>query len=100
MDQTGLAYTVEVADIDEKAITAGFPDRSKADPAQLTVAIAKAKAVEIAKKLREPALLITADQVACYNGTIREKPESEEVFIRPIHLAAAAAAAAGFSLSL
>lgn len=102
MDGTGLPYTVATADIDEKAVTAGFSDRSRADPAALTVAIAKAKAEAIMKKLKEEdpgnvqggsahgggqerggrgdgVLLITTDQVAFHLGTIREKPDTEEV---------------------
>jgi len=52
MDTTGVPYKVVVADIDEKAVTAGFPDRSKAAPKLLTLAIARAKAEAIVKKLQ------------------------------------------------
>ena len=67
-DHTAIKYTLMTADIDERAITAGFPcvyllidavneltfvcrDRSAADPAVLTLAIAKAKADAILPKI-------------------------------------------------
>ena len=60
-----------VADIDEKAIRFD-------DPKKLTMALALAKAEALRPKIKEPALLITADQVVLWNGEILEKPESPE----------------------
>jgi len=39
--------------------------------------LAKAKAEALRPKIKEPALLITADQVVLWNGEILEKPESK-----------------------
>eukprot|EP00455_Lapot_gusevi_P021893 TRINITY_DN2285_c0_g1_i4.p1 TRINITY_DN2285_c0_g1~~TRINITY_DN2285_c0_g1_i4.p1 ORF type:complete len:211 (-),score=49.60 TRINITY_DN2285_c0_g1_i4:85-633(-) len=74
-------FTIKCADIDEKKVNAGFQDRSRADPQLLTLAIAQAKAEKILSELPddEPeSLLITSDQVAFFDGIIREKPESPE----------------------
>ena len=89
MDELKVEYTVKTADIDEKAVTAGFSDRKVADPSQLTLAVANAKADAILKKMVEEDglenemksngyLLITCDQVVQYQGEIREKPVDEE----------------------
>ena len=59
------------SDIDEKAIR-------NDDPKKLTMALAKAKAEALRPKIKEPALLITADQVIVWNGEILEKPENPE----------------------
>lgn len=70
-DDFGFDYEVMSADIDEKAIRLS-------DPRELTVAIAKAKAVELLKRIKEPALLITFDQVVVCNGVIYEKPKDAD----------------------
>eukprot|EP00050_Salpingoeca_kvevrii_P009901 m.5426 g.5426 ORF g.5426 m.5426 type:complete len:208 (-) comp2512_c0_seq2:165-788(-) len=76
----GLVFECCAADIDEKAVTAGFPDRKTADPTALTLAIANAKADALCNRFAETeTLLITSDQVVVYEGCIREKPESEDV---------------------
>lgn len=64
-------FQVMAADIDEKAI------RFK-DPKKLTLALANAKADALLRRIEEPSLLITADQVVAWNGEIREKPEGRE----------------------
>ncbi len=61
------AFDTMSADIDEKAIR-------DQDPYKLTLALAHAKADALVKRISEPALIITSDQVAVCNGTIREKP--------------------------
>ncbi|KAL0332548.1 UNVERIFIED_CONTAM: hypothetical protein Scaly_2156300 [Sesamum calycinum] len=72
--------TFETADIDEKSIR-------KEKPEDLVMALAEAKADAIVMRLKSsfqleeisrPTLLITADTVVVYQGTIREKPSSEE----------------------
>jgi septum formation protein len=69
----GYAFAVMPAHIDERAI------RSE-DPGALTLALAHAKADALLPQIHEPALLITADQVVVWRGTIREKPaHAEEV---------------------
>ena len=63
-------FEVLTADIDEKTIRLENPE-------ELTIALAKAKAAALLKRISEPAILITADQVIEWNGIIREKPEDE-----------------------
>lgn len=76
----GYDFRVMTADIDEKAIR-------KESPEDLVIAIAVAKADAIVSKLQtrdnqvqdaEPTLLVAADTVVVYEGTVREKPSSKE----------------------
>ena len=46
------------------------------NPKQLTLKIARAKAEALLEKVKQPAILITSDQVIVCAGEIREKPES------------------------
>ncbi|XP_042030956.1 7-methyl-GTP pyrophosphatase-like isoform X1 [Salvia splendens] len=78
--EMGYDFTILSADIDEKSIR-------KEKPEDLVMALAEAKADAIMKKLNRTAqvedisrstLLITADTVVVYQGTIREKPTSAE----------------------
>ena len=68
----GMGYDFEIIspDIDEKAIR-------HPDPRELTTAIATAKNEAVAKRVGEPAIIITSDQVVICNGEIREKPVDE-----------------------
>ena len=70
---TEMGYDFEVIspDIDEKKIR-------DVDPKKLVLALAHAKAEAILKKIQEPAVIITADQVVTFKGEIREKPSSPE----------------------
>lgn len=72
-----LPFTTASASIDERAITAGYSDRSAADPSTLTLALAHAKAAAIIPTLSSPAVLLTSDQVLSHNNRIREKPGSD-----------------------
>jgi septum formation protein len=63
----GYAFAVMPAHIDERAIRSD-------DPGALTLALAHAKADALLPQIHEPVLLITADQVVVWQGTIREKP--------------------------
>lgn len=65
----GHSFEVMTADIDEKAIRLD-------DSNELTMALAKAKAKALLPKIKEPALLSTADQVVVWNDRILEKPET------------------------
>ncbi|KAL1815499.1 hypothetical protein ACET3Z_018073 [Daucus carota] len=79
----GYEFTIMTADIDEKAIRMDKPE-------DLVVTIAEAKADAIIARLKtmdqsvedasskEPTLLITADTVVVYEGTIREKPSDKK----------------------
>lgn len=69
-DEFGFDYEIMSADIDEKAIRFS-------DPTELTLAIAKAKATKLLKRIKETAILITFDQVVVCNGAIYEKPKDE-----------------------
>jgi septum formation protein len=69
LERSGHSFDVMTADIDEKAIRFD-------DPKELTMALAKAKAEVLLSCVKEPALLITADQVVVWNGRILEKPEN------------------------
>lgn len=70
LEEMGLEFEVMSADIDEKAIR-------RSDPKELVMALAKAKAEALKTRISEPAILITSDQVAVCEGSIREKPETE-----------------------
>ncbi|KAL7611535.1 uncharacterized protein LOC111902960 [Lactuca sativa] len=78
--EMGYDFTIMTADIDEKSIR-------KEKPEDLVVALAEAKAEALISRLgiaghkeenAHPTLLITADTVVVYEGTIREKPSSKE----------------------
>lgn len=69
--EMGFEFEVMGAGIDEKAIR-------RTDSKELTLALAHAKADTLLKQIRQPAILITSDQVVVWNGEIREKPESAE----------------------
>lgn len=58
-------------DINEKGIRV-------AEPYQLSLAIARAKADALAPKVSGPAILVTADQVVVCNGALFEKPQSTD----------------------
>ncbi len=70
MRKLGMPFTVMTADIDEKQIRHDIPEK-------MVVMIAEAKAAAILPKIKEPSILITADQVVRCNGEIREKPADE-----------------------
>lgn len=71
MEEMGYEFDVLVSDIDEKAIRFD-------DPKELTINIAKAKAISLQDKIFEPAILITSDSVVVCNNEILEKPQNEE----------------------
>lgn len=71
LEKMGYDFEVLAADIDERAIRDD-------DPKKLTLKLAHAKADALVKKINEPALLITSDQVINYNGIIREKPTNAQ----------------------
>lgn len=73
-----LLFTAMSPSIDEHAISAGYADRSTADPSELTLALANAKASALLPNLGPNTLLLTSDQVLSYEGRIREKPGSAE----------------------
>lgn len=66
MERMGMVFEVMPADIDEKSIR-------RDDPAELTRAIAHAKADALLLRIQYPAIVITADTVVMCNGKIHEK---------------------------
>jgi len=81
LKQFGVADFITISpDINEKAIR-------HQDPEQLTLLVAKAKAQALLERLssQPPSpnnssgyLLLTSDQVLCFDGQLREKPENIE----------------------
>ncbi|XP_050216549.1 uncharacterized protein LOC126667589 [Mercurialis annua] len=78
--EMGYEFSIVTADIDEKSIRRDTPE-------ELVMALAQAKADAIVARLQTMAqlevnspttLLITADTVVIYKGTVREKPTSKE----------------------
>ncbi|MBI1975138.1 MAG: Maf family protein [Parcubacteria group bacterium] len=67
--EAGYTFEVMISDIDEKAIR-------HENPYEIPVWLAKAKAAALLPKIKEPAFLITADQVIIWNGELREKATS------------------------
>ena len=71
MDSIGWKYTVQIPDIDEKAIRCD-------NPFELPVLIAKAKAEALISRYDSTSspevFLITMDQVTLYDNKVREKP--------------------------
>lgn len=67
LEKAGYEFGVMVSNIDEKAIR-------HENLYELPLLLAKAKAEALLPKIKEPALLITADQVIVWNGELREKP--------------------------
>lgn len=70
LEAMGYEFDTIPANIDEKAIR--FDDATV-----LTLALANAKADALLSRIKEPAILITSDQVVVCDGKILEKPESE-----------------------
>ena len=70
LEKAGFDFEVMPSDIDEKSI------RAK-NPSEMVLLIAQAKAKSLLTKIKEPAILITSDQVIMCNGKVREKPTSE-----------------------
>ncbi len=70
LHNAGYDFSTMSPDIDEKQIR-------HADPNQLALLIAHAKADALLPKITEPAILITSDQVVFCHDQIFEKPSSE-----------------------
>ena len=71
LHEMGYDFDVVSPNINEKLIR-------NSDPEKLVLSIALAKAKAIVDKIKEPAIIITADQVISFEGTIREKPKDEQ----------------------
>ncbi|KAI9352737.1 inosine triphosphate pyrophosphatase-like protein [Obelidium mucronatum] len=76
LNKYSIPFTVVTQSIDEK----GIGDRTKDNPQDLVLRIAHAKAdalIASGKLPKTPAIVICSDQVAVYQGKIREKPVDE-----------------------
>ncbi|MSU56300.1 MAG: septum formation protein Maf [Candidatus Taylorbacteria bacterium] len=71
LTEAGYVFDVMVSNIDEKAIR-------HEDLYELPLRLSKAKAEALLPRIKEPAFLITADQVVVWNGELREKPANAE----------------------
>lgn len=67
LEKAGYTFEVMVSNIDERSIR-------HEDFYELPVRLAKAKTDVLLPKIKEPALLITADQIIVWNEELREKP--------------------------
>ena len=70
-DEAGIEYEAMSPDIDEKKIRT-------MDHAHTPVVLSYAKALAVAEKVEEPAIIIACDQVVVCNGQILEKPENAD----------------------
>jgi septum formation protein len=77
----GVNFSIAVPDINEREV---FGRDSNSTPSETCMAVCRAKANTLLKKINYPCILICCDQVVSFNGVIREKPESKEVFV--VHL--------------
>jgi predicted house-cleaning NTP pyrophosphatase (Maf/HAM1 superfamily) len=103
LTEMGLQFECRSADIDERSVVViddndntdtkqstdnattlavtRLAQRPRSDPAKLTIAIAAAKARALLADCKTECLLITSDQVAYFDGEIREKPDDEAVLL-------------------
>jgi len=78
LEQTGLSFEIQPANIDEGAIKAVFQSGdAKGDPADIAEILAETKALEIAKKNTD-ALIIGADQVLAVGDDLFDKPKNKD----------------------
>jgi septum formation protein len=71
LKEMGLEFEVIPSEIDEKLFRSD-------DPKELTMTLARAKAASLIDRIKEPAILITSDNVVVCSGEIREKPVNAE----------------------
>jgi septum formation protein len=69
--EMGYDFEVVAVDVDEKKIRTD-------DYHELPLAIARAKAEALKAIVKEPAILLTADVIAVFDGKVLEKPEDAE----------------------
>ncbi|MCR5641135.1 MAG: Maf family protein [Lachnospiraceae bacterium] len=68
LEQVGLAFTIDVADVDESM--------EELDPGKLVEALSKKKALHVLERHMD-AMVLGADTVVAYDGEILGKPEDE-----------------------
>ncbi len=67
LQNAGYTFDIMVSNIDEKTIR-------HENYYELPLRLARAKAEALLPRIKEPALLVTADQVIVWHGELREKP--------------------------
>jgi septum formation protein len=82
--QAGIDPIVIVSGVDEDQVVAALPER--AEPAEITVALARAKAGAVARALEPPladdCVVIGCDSMLYRDGRLWGKPESEDSALR------------------
>jgi len=71
LEEAGISFEVVTPDVNEKKIRA-------LDNLHIPVILSYAKSQAVAKKVTEPAIIITCDQIILCKGTILEKPENAD----------------------
>lgn len=72
--RAGIAHTVEVSSVDEEAILADLADE---DPAAQVLALARAKAEDVASRGKQ--LVIGCDSMFAFEGQVLGKPHTREL---------------------
>ncbi|MEA3273434.1 MAG: Maf family protein [Patescibacteria group bacterium] len=71
LENAGYKFDIMEADINEKAIRSDNYEL-------LPLLIARAKAKPLLKKIKQPSILVTSDQVVVCEGELREKPKDTQ----------------------
>lgn len=75
LTDAGVPFTAQAADVDERAIEAGLPG---ATPADVALALARAKALAVARQAPTEALVLGSDSLVSVEGRRFDKPASRD----------------------
>lgn len=75
LTDAGVPFTAQAADVDERAIEAGLPG---ATPAAVALALARAKALAVARQAPTEALVLGSDSLVSVEGRRFDKPASRD----------------------
>lgn len=75
LTDAGVPFTAQSADVDERAIEAGLPG---AAPADVALALARAKALAVARQAPTEALVLGSDSLVSVEGRRFDKPASRD----------------------
>lgn len=75
LTDAGVPFTAQAADVDERAIEAGLPG---ATPADVALALARAKALALARQAPTEALVLGSDSLVSVEGRRFDKPASRD----------------------
>ena len=76
MDNAGLSFDAQAADIDERAIEAVLA-QSNANPEQVASELARAKALDVSRRIPD-AIVIGSDQTMSLGNSVYHKPKNRE----------------------